>query len=285
MDLGSSTAELTANDHEKKRSAEKLHQRLIDALETMALNERNLVGTIAKLFGAPTETHRERVIWHGLVALANTRLVRNGAELGLIYIKATILLCGWRLAGELTNLTEDLSCFRDIESEAEVSGKGLDEALTARIPSIQNQVGTLLSWLANPTACGPTASREALRLLLQHRSEGAIDFDIELNDNFDDTGNKGYPLYYWKNIFGYESLITPITKFIFDQLEQYHSGELALDKAVPVIVCKRQGCGKFAVPRRRTKEFCSDSCRTLYRQKINAKDYAAYMRKYRAENY
>jgi hypothetical protein len=253
----------------------------------MAQREKDLIGILAKLFGAPGERNRERVIWQGIVAFANIDKIddTSSPQLGLIYFRHLAWLCASRLAGELTDPIDDLSIFRDLEFRVKRTGKSPDEVFAEMAPALQSQFRRTLFWLADPNRSEPDVKAEALRFLLESSSESAIHFDIDPVDDFDETGNRGYPLFFWKSIWGYETVASPIAKFIFDQLEQYHAGELTLNKAVPIIVCKRPGCGKFAVPRRRTKEFCSNSCRTLYRQKTKPKAHAEYMRKYRAANY
>lgn len=273
-------------DEEKKRIAEDRDRELRNLLKSMSQREKSLIGILAKLFGAPGETNKERVIWHGLATSANTGMEGPGSpKLALIYFQNLVWLCTWCLAGELTEATRDLSSFRDLEVEARRTSRSPEEVLAGRASTIQEQLRTMLLWLADPRDCKPEVRREGFRLLLQNSTESAIDFDIDLNDEFDDTGNQGYPMFYWKHIFGYETIMSPIARFIFDQLEQYHAGKLVLDKAVPLIVCKRPECGKFVVPKRGTREFCSDSCRTLHRQKTKREAHAAYMRIYRAANY
>jgi hypothetical protein len=281
------TASEEVPDQQKRRIAEELDQKVIRALESMTQREKDLIGILAELFGSPGERNRERVIWQGIVACTNVGKLDDpeNRKLSLIYFKDLSWLCAWRLEGELTVPIGDLSIFRDVEFTAKQSGKSREEVFVEMAPSLQAQLRKTLYWLADPNSCEPHAKAKALQLLIENGAQSAIDFDIDPVDDFDKTGNRGYPLFYWKRIWGYATVACPIAKFIYDQLEQYHAGEMTLDEAVPIIVCKRPECGKFAVPRRRTKEFCSDSCRTLYRQKTKSKVHAAYMRKYRAENY
>jgi hypothetical protein len=120
---------------------------------------------------------------------------------------------------------------------------------------------------------------------MEHGAKDALVFDAYPNDEFDETGNDGYPLFYWKMSFRYKTVLTPVATFILECIDKYQEGDQGLNEAVPLIVCKRTECRKFAVPLRKTKDFCSNSCRTLYRQKNKREDWADYMRKYRANNY
>jgi len=83
----------------------------------------------------------------------------------------------------------------------------------------------------------------------------------------------------------YKSLLTPVATFILERIDKYQERDLTLADAIPIIICKHSECRKFAVAHRRTKDVCSDSCRTLHRQKNKREAWAGYMREYRAKNY
>jgi len=125
--------------------------------------------------------------------------------------------------------------------------------------------------------------RTALSFLIEHGQRELEQYDFDPNDEFDDTGNTGYPLFFWKRSASFHTIVQPIAHFIYERLEQYHDRTMELPAAVPIVLCKRDGCGRISVIQRRTKDFCSPSCRTLQRQKDKAEDHAAYMRKYRKE--
>ena len=179
--------------------------------------------------------------------------------------------------------------FRDLESQT--SGKelatfeGFYIACGTRLRLLHKQFRGMLSWLADPNALTALQRNEAISFLTEHGGQGAIEFDLDPNDDFDDSGNKGYPFYYWKTPTEYRSILSPVISFIAHRIERYQTDEseetLTLREAIPVMVCKRAACGHFAVLHRTTKEFCSASCRTLYRQETKPEAHAAYQRAYR----
>ena len=232
--------------------------------------------------GVPKEQDRTTIIWHALAGFANAS---EGEEAGFCCFSAFTHLCSLRLDDIFADPTQDLRCFEDVEIEHDQTGKSVGDVFRSRVSSLRQQIRVMLTWLARPNACSSANKRYALEFLLEHGSEHALQFSMDPTDKFDDTGSQGIPLFYWKHIYGYRTIFTPTAKFILDRLEQYHERDLTLDKAMPLIICKRPECGKFAVARRKTKDFCSDSCRTLYRQKNRPKAWAAYMRKYRSDSY
>lgn len=240
-----------------------------DRSRTAALN-----GALA---GLRKEQDRATIIWHALAGFAN---VSEGEEAGFHSFHALTHLCCIRLEDLFDDPTQDLRCFEDVEIEHDQTGKSPEDAFRIRVSSLRQQIRAVHAWLACPNDCSSAMKRYALEFLLEHGSEHSIQFSIDPTDKFDEFG-----LFYWKHIYGYRTIFTPIAKFILDKLEQYHERDLTLDKAIPLIICKRPECGRFAVARRKTKDFCSDSCRTLYRQKNRPEVWAAYMRKYRSNSY
>ena len=273
-------------DAEKRRIALERDQQVRSLLDSLKNREKQVIHNLAGLFGVPGEEDWKKVAWSGIVVLANVTMDDpNSRELGLIYFKHLTSLCAWHLSEDITNSAQELDCFRDVEIGAKLGKKSLGEVFTEKACAAQKQLRIVLHWLADPKACGKEARSWALRFLLENSSESAIEYDIEPNDEFDENGHGGYPLFYWKRILGYGSVISPVAKFIVDQLELYHADGSRLADVVPIIICNRAGCGRFSVSRRRTRRFCSDSCRALHRQKTKREAWAAYMRKYRADNY
>jgi hypothetical protein len=236
----------------------------------------------ALLAGVPNEQNRSRIIWHALVGFVNAN---PDDEITVLRFRAFTSLCCFRLDELTDNPMRDLRSFEDIEAKYDQTGRGLQDIFRSRVRALWQPVRTMLIWLARPTDCSLALRRYSLEFLLEHGSENAIQFSIDPTEEFDDEGRRDIPLFYWKRVFGYQTIFTPAAKFILDKLEQYHERTLTLDEAMPLILCKRAECGKLAVARRRTKNFCSDSCRTLYRQKTKPEAWAAYMRKYRSASY
>jgi hypothetical protein len=54
-------------------------------------------------------------------------------------------------------------------------------------------------------------------------------------------------------------MVDPICKFIADEVEAYHDGYS--EHLVPIVICKREGCGKFVMPRRIGRKSLCDDCK------------------------
>jgi hypothetical protein len=80
------------------------------------------------------------------------------------------------------------------------------------------------------------------------------------------------------------SVMSPICRFVKDQIDLHSKYFLPLHLAIPVARCHLQGCGKFRLIEKLRKGpvFDSDNCRAKYRQlKMSKRSKAAYMRDYR----
>jgi hypothetical protein len=138
----------------------------------------------------------------------------------------------------------------------------------------------LLTWL-----CAPDKSpqlRSAAVDFLQANARG-VRWQIEHvpESNFDEHSHGYLPVFYRRQV-EYDSIMSPLCKFIFDQVDRYHVGELELSDAVPIRICKRDGCSKFVLPERKgRKEYCSNICRAKDYQH-NRTDWNDYMRRYRS---
>ena len=273
---------------ELKDAARTAHEGILEALGSM--NRRPLVQLCAKSLGVPDEQDANRLIWHGIVRYANADL--NDAACvaeAFLAFQAFSTLCVIRLHDPFdTAALSDLP-FDDLESvtteQTLATFEGFFDACCHQLSTLHSEFRTMLMWLTDPNVCSRAQRNQAIKFLLEHGGEGTIRFDVSANDTFDDSGDKGAPFFYWKSVRGYRTIFSPVAKFILDRLEQYHADEkrsrLTLSEAVPLLCCKRLGCRRFAVLRRRTKDFCSASCRTLYRQEAKPEEHAAYQRKYR----
>jgi hypothetical protein len=279
---------------EHKRAADAAHKQISQLADSMAQTKRSLIQLCAECIGAPQEQDTTRLIWHGIVRYANADVSdAEGIGEAFLAFQGFTMLCVNRLRDSIDMATlEDLS-FGDLEA---ILAQGTSttfettyEACCYRLSLLHPQFRTMLTWLADPNACQPASRNQALRFLAENGGEGAVDFSLSANDDFDDTGDEGAPFFYWKTDSGYRTILSPVARFILDRLEQYHTDEsrlrLTLEEAVPLILCKRPSCGKFAILRRRTKDFCSASCRTLYRQEARPEEHAANQRAYREKFY
>ena len=242
----------------------------------------------ASLVGHPNETDRSRLIWEGLVRFTNEKIDDRGLTMDVAAaLRATIALCvhGEQEMEDLQGTVFGLEFFEDVYRLQKRRKVSPEDAFSILAQELQPQLRGLLAWIADPIRVSPTERRVALSFLLEHGEQELARYEFEQNDEFDPTGNNGYPLFYWKRPRSFETVMTPIARFIFERLEQYNDGELSLDDAIPIVLCKRPGCGNFSVSQRTTKDFCSASCRTRHRQKENPEAHAEYMRQYRKENY
>ncbi len=258
-------------------------RQLIKNTDTRKLQFSEAIGLA---LDAPQEKERGRLIWAGAVRLANCDV--NGSSLAHAgsMLRATNALCfsGHKELEDIQGELYRLELYEDAvrrQTEKRTKQDAFEQILRELQPGFRN----MLAWVADPNRAHPKDREAALSFLLQHGEQELTAFSYDTNGEFDPTGNQGAPLYFWRRPDSVRSLLAPVTRFIFEQLEQYHDGVLSLEEAVPILLCRRKGCGKFALIERRTKDFCSNKCRTLHRQKENPEAHAAYMRRYREENY
>ncbi len=268
--------------------AEHVDAELRRAVREMQDFKRSMFKAFAGMVGQPNETDRARLIWAGLVQFANARFEAHSLGMGVaLALRATIALCvqGNQELEDVQGSVFELEFFDDVDRIQEMRKISADDAFSTIALELLPQLRQLLAWIADPNRLSLTERRAALSFLLEHGEQELRTCDFDPNDEFDDTGNAGYPLFYWKRPRSFETVMAPIARFVFDRLEKYNEGELPLDRAIPIVLCKREGCGKFSLGRRKTRDFCSASCRTLHRQKEKPEEHAAYMRQYRKNNY
>ncbi|HEY6349677.1 MAG TPA: hypothetical protein VI636_09730 [Candidatus Angelobacter sp.] len=268
-----------------KHDAAKLIQEFYKLQEELAQTQRALIATCAKYIAAPPDKDPNRLIWQGILRYANSNLHNDkGLVEAIPAFIATTVLCINRYEdiSETRNPFETLP-FGDLKTDLTTAKNVL---LQKRICALQAPFRRMLTWLTDPSCCSVPLTNEAFDFLLEHGGDGAVEFGFDVNHEFNHAGDAGgSPIFYWKTPLGYKTILSPIASFILERINQYQfstRGErLTIDEAVPLIICKRPTCLRFVIPRRKTKDFCSSSCRTLYHQKIKAEDHAAYQRKYR----
>ncbi|MBZ5654056.1 MAG: hypothetical protein LAO56_02130 [Acidobacteriia bacterium] len=275
------------SSEEGRRRLEAVEREITEIGERAAQARRSLQRVCAEQVGAAEERDPNRLVWHGIVAFANSDPHDDvGFWKAATIYRLLLVLCEIRFPDlfHVMDPMESLS-FRDLDYETR-KGKTEGEALGRRAYDLHAQFKVMVAWLANPKACTAEQREQSLDFLLKHGEEWQVYSDMDVNQNFDKDGNNsGAPFYYWKSVSGYDTIMTPVARFILDRLERYHEGQLKLEEAVPIIRCRRTECGRFVVPRRTTREFCSNSCRTLYRQKAEPEAWATYMRDYRQKYY
>jgi hypothetical protein len=272
---------LTSDDlEERKHQASDLDRQIRATVQSIRQTKQSYIQILAKELGVPEELNTDRLIWYAVVQYANAD-IRDSAGLaeGIFAFDILLRLCVHRLSDsfDIEDPLADLSPFGDLQSDR--------ASYEARVRSLHIEFRAMLAWLADPNGFPKELRQRAFQFLMQHGAKDALAFDAYPNDEFDETGNDGYPLFYWKMSFRYRSVLTPVATFILECIDKYQEGDLELNEAIPLILCRRPECRRFAVLLRKTRDFCGDSCRTLFRQKNKREDWADYMRKYRANNY
>jgi hypothetical protein len=268
--------------------AKQLDAELRRVVADLRQGQRDMFATLAAAVGLPGESDRSRLIWEGLVRFVNKDLKGLPADIDVfVVLRAVIALCVYGNS-EFEDMQENvygLGVFTDVYHTQQRGNLSVDQAFAVLATELQPKFRLLLSWIADPNLMDREGRRAALQFLIEHGEQELAQYDYDPNDDFDDTGNVGASFFFWKRPASFESVVTPIARFIYERLEQYHNSELELPDAVPIVLCKREGCGKISIIQRKTKDFCSSSCRTLHRQKEKAAEHAAYMRDYRAKNH
>ena len=171
----------------------------------------------------------------------------------------------------------------DVDEVREYAGSTKDEAIKAALRYWAEQYHSVfrsaLTWLCRPDK-HPELADNAAQFLWRH-SEGMRWGLKYANHKFDETGNEGDPIFLWPMLEHCRSIMSPICRFLIDRIWEFQEGRLALQEAIPLQICERDGCGNFTLAERQgRKRFCSDRCRALAYQG-SRDDWNAYMRKYR----
>jgi hypothetical protein len=249
-----------------------------------------------KLFEAMPDESQERVIWRGIIGFANASRLEvstspsrlagclDPAETNkFLYL---LKLCDQslfqdddlgmesfdevhRLAGELLKRSQLNALPPDAHKAMNIF------AFTVLTNQYQPQLRRFLIWLCEPQT-HPELRIEAVDFLAKHAR--GVDVSLEYSEvNFDENSSYYCASYYTKAV-QYQSVMSPICKFIFDRIERYHEwldripgkkikryraneDEIAREKAIPIRLCEKPGCGKFMLPQRTgRKRFCSQQC-------------------------
>lgn len=286
--LESKPKPLGPEESPEKRSADvqQAHTELKQAIARMQQGQSEIFQLLAQLIGLPHETNRARLIWQGLVDFANLDTSNGFTDSYAVFSMRAVIALSVQsnveyddMIGEILNL----ELFDDVYSLHQQQGLTVDQAFAVLAAQLHPKIRLLLHWLADPNRMPPTERHTALSFLIEHGHQVLARYRFDPNDEFDDTGNVGAPLFFWKHPDSFGSVLEPVAHFLYERVEQYHDSEITLAEAIPIVLCKRDGCGKLSVLQRNTKDFCSSSCRTLHRQKDKAADHAAYMRHYRKD--
>lgn len=212
-------------------------------------------------------------IWQGIVEFANADFASDtNAPKRLGGLVSGCL--DWFGSGPnpLTTVVEEINRYVTTEKATE------EDAIRFWGAQYQQELREVLTWLTAPKQHRDLGAK--VMRFLQENDRG-LSFDIsDPNYEFDESGNDGYPIFFWPSLHRCDSIMSPICKFLIARMWQFQEHDSALSEAIPIRLCERQGCNKFKLPQRqRARCFCSDKCRARSHQEKT--DWAAYMREYR----
>lgn len=283
--------EIPVSSSESEQAREHL-QKIRELTNSMQQAKLSMIRICAESIDVAHEKDVNRLIWHGIVQFANCDITNpDGICKAFLAFQSFSTLCLNRM-GEPLEMTgiRDLP-FHDLESIAAKTAIATFEEFfdlcCNRLQVLHSPFRRTLQWLINPNNSSRSERDQAIKFLIQHGGDGAIEFGFVSNDNFDDSGNEGAPYFYWKHGRGFKTILSPVANFILDRLERYQADDeklrLKLSKALPIICCKRLACRRFAILQRSTKDFCCASCRTLHRQESRPEEHAKNQRRYRKQ--
>jgi hypothetical protein len=140
----------------------------------------------------------------------------------------------------------------------------------------QGSVRDVLKWLSDPRKHRKLAG-PAVEFLRSHGTD--IEMEIRANSGFDP---KTSPVLVFEELMDCGSVMSPVCRFILDQIERHDEGEEKLREVIPLATCERTDCGNFMIVERAGKRFCSNLCRALNKQsEMTPEQRAERMRKYR----
>ncbi len=221
---------------------------------------------MAKLAKLPTRKQWSRQIWERLVCYANAQDDRGKAASQKVrYFQPLLSNCMDWIGGD----KDDIAECRDMKD-----GTSLDD-LEARY---RTDIRRVLTWLSAPDQHSESAARAA-RFLKLHGT--GIKMAIDANINFKADADEPL-LTEWPDAC--EFVISPVCKFILDQIERHDVWGETLKDVAPIGSCERSGCDRFfMIERIGRRQFCSSRCRAAdYQGKLTKEQKAARMRRYRA---
>lgn len=213
---------------------------------------------------------RDRRIWEAVCRYANdgldvTTLVAEGMN--------------W-IGGDY----DDIQLCEDVKREMQAQRLKLtssnqpevQKALESLAKRYRPEVRNVLSWLSAPEQNRKLAIHAA-EFLREHGTQ--IRMHVGGNSSFVGEDSKLLSEY-WPDRIG--SVVSPVCKFVLDQIERHDTGNKQLRDVIPIGSCKR--CGRFfLIERVGRKAFCSNRCRSGFRQdQMTPEQKAERMRKYRA---
>jgi hypothetical protein len=216
--------ELTADDPSLVREAE---------------NCQEEVSAVSRL----SESQRARLLWKNLAEYANADLMADGK--------------GFE---ELHTALRRLLLYTRVTHNAEFILKGSEDvSFRSDASRYQDDLRNLFAWLCEPKS-NSKLRVPALQFLEAnaHGEHWHIDFDDDWTRlDFDEHKD---PIVYFTKRVEYDSIMAPICKFIFEEIDPPPA------EGLPIRICRRPKCRKFYVRERSPKQFCSASCRAQVHQ-------------------
>jgi len=209
-----------------------------------------------------------REIWESFVRYANVKddqSNRSGASTQKVQaFEETITRCMNWIGGQ----GDDIAACLDIKDGARLAD--LEVRHRADIKRV-------LAWLTAPERHRELAVK-AVDFL--GRYGYGISMDISPNWGFKECTDEPMTIQ-WPD--SCESVVSPVCRFILDQIELHDSEGAELNDVVPLGTCGRAGCDRFfVVERAGRRRFCSDACRAKAHQgRLTKEQKAAKIRKYR----
>lgn len=196
----------------------------------------------------------ERRIWEAVITYVNAN-DRHGFE------SLVTLGLDWIGADE-----------SDMESCRDLQGTTLETLATKYQPYIAG----VLTWLSDPLKHAALAIPGAEFLRRFGR-----DFTMHVDGNARFENDDDPLVYEWPDQIG--SVISPVCKFILDQIERHDVNGEPLRDVIPVFQCEREGCNQlFLAERVGRARFCSGACRAkVHQSSMTKEERAERMRKYR----
>jgi hypothetical protein len=206
-----------------------------------------------------------RQIWASLVEYANAEDEQGKAPHRVQEFETVLRKCMDWIGGE----NEDIGECRDIKQGVSV------HELEARYSA---DIRRVLTWLSAPEHHIDSAARAARFLRLYGTG---IKMSIDANMTFKAGADEPLVME-WPDAC--ESVVSPVCKFILDQIQRHDMLGEHLSDLFPIGLCERKACGHFFLFQRAgRKRFCDDKCRAGASQdKLTLKQKAARMRKHRA---
>jgi hypothetical protein len=220
---------------------------------------------LAKLAKLPARKLWSRRIWGSLVCYANAQDDRGKAAPQEVRDFQTLIsnCMDW-----IGGVDEDIEGCLDKKE-----GTSLND-LEARHRA---DIRRVLTWLSAPNRHVELSARASRFLSVAN----GVRMDISANGDYKADGDDPLILE-WPDAC--ESVISPVCKFILEQIERHDIGGEALSDVIPIGLCERPACNRFFVIKRAGRgRFCSSKCRVgAYQDKLTKAEKAARMRKYRA---